>query len=82
MELMNAGRPKREHLKKLDTGKQHVAPSDWPLPASSELWVMTSTSGASPMTNEERFATWRALAAYIGQLKHPREAQCPATQPD
>ncbi len=82
MELMNFGRPKRERLKKLDTGKQDAAPKGWPLPATSELWVMTSTSGASPMTNEQRFATWRALAAHIELIQHPRAAHCPASPPD
>lgn len=26
----------------------------WPLPPSTEVWVLTSTSGASPMTNADR----------------------------
>ena len=50
----------------------------WPLPANADVWVMTSTSGASPMTNEQRFATWQALAEHLEALPWPRQdiVQC------
>ncbi len=54
----------------------------WPLPASTDVWVMTSTSGASPMTNEQRFATWQALAEHLEGLPWPRQdtVQCCANK--
>ena len=43
---------------------------------------MTSTSGASPMTNEQRFATWQALAEHLEGLPWPRQdtVQCCSKQ--
>lgn len=34
----------------------------WPLPASTEVWVLTTTSGAAPMTVAQRTAPYQRLA--------------------
>lgn len=62
----------------ISTGRQWVLPDGWPLPLSTEVWVMTSTSGAAPMTREQRFAPWQALAERLQQVPWPRQcvAQC------
>ena len=49
----------------------------WPLPDSTEVWVMTSTSGASPMTTEARMAPWHKLSNQLAQLPWPRMIVCP-----
>ncbi|KAL4428494.1 hypothetical protein ABPG75_002583 [Micractinium tetrahymenae] len=60
------------------TGRQWVLPEGWPLPLSTEVWVMTSTSGAAPMTREARYAPWQALAQRLRQEPWPRRciARC------
>ena len=35
----------------------------WPLPCSTAVWVLTSTSGASPMTNAARIAPYQVSAS-------------------
>lgn len=44
----------------------------WPLPASTEVWVLTSTSGAAAMRLEEREAPYAALARRLQQVPWPR----------
>jgi TDG/mug DNA glycosylase family protein len=58
---------------KLEYGPQPpgVRPPGWPL-GRSELWVLPSTSGAAPMTNEAREAPFRSLAARMALLPWPR----------
>jgi thymine-DNA glycosylase len=60
-------------------GRQAVLPACWPLPFS-EVWVLTSTSGASPLTREQRFGSWRQLAARLEEEPWPRRlrATCEA----
>lgn len=54
-------------------GRQMVLPSGWPLPLdTTEVWVMTSTSGAAALTREKRYAPWQALAERIKQESWPR----------
>ena len=48
----------------------------WPLPRATEVWVMTSTSGASPMTTEARTAPWKQLSQQLSQLSWPRQITC------
>ncbi|PSC69966.1 uracil-dna glycosylase superfamily [Micractinium conductrix] len=62
----------------VSTGRQWVLPDGWPLPLSTEVWVMTSTSGAAPMTREARLAPWQALADRLAQDAWPRRcvARC------
>jgi TDG/mug DNA glycosylase family protein len=53
-------------------GRQSVLPQGWPLPVdTSEVWVMTSTSGAAAMTKEARYAPWKALAERLAQEPWP-----------
>lgn len=49
-----------------------------PPPPVLQVWVMTSTSGAAPMTREARYAPWQALAARLGSEPWPRRctARC------
>lgn len=44
----------------------------WPLPQSTEVWLLPSTSGASALTNEERGAPFREVSKQIGCLEWPR----------
>jgi len=58
----------------LTTGRQTVLPADWPLPPSStEVWVMTSTSGAAAMTREQRYGVWRELGERLKREPWPRK---------
>lgn len=73
-ELMKV--PGRKGLQevKVETGPQSLLPPGWPLPPSaSEVWVLTSTSGAAAMTTEVREAPYRALSARLAQISWPRE---------
>ena len=57
----------------ISTGRQFVLPSGWPLPLqTTEVWVMTSTSGAAAMTREQRYAPWQALAERLNNVPWPR----------
>ena len=40
-----------------------------------QVWVMTSTSGAAPMTRQQRYAPWQALAERLAQEPWPRQCQ-------
>lgn len=55
------------------TGRQWVLPQGWPLPPSTEVWVMPSTSGAAAMTKEQRVGPWRQLAERLQREAWPRE---------
>jgi hypothetical protein len=67
------GSPKKAAT--VDLGPQARLPRGWPLPASTEVWVLTSTSGASALTNEQRSAPYQALAARLGQVPWPRDVR-------
>lgn len=77
-ELINTGRKGSKKITKFSVGPQSMRPEGWPLPASTAVWVMTSTSGASPMTTEARMAPWRELSGYLAQISWPRREVCPA----
>lgn len=50
-------------------GRQRVLPSGWPLPLQdTEVWVMSSTSGAAALSRAERFAPWQALADRLATM--------------
>lgn len=50
-------------------------PPGWPLPPDAcEVWVLTSTSGAAPMSNADRAAPYERLAARLAALPWPRPA--------
>lgn len=60
-------------------GRQVVLPLGWPLPLDkTEVWVMTSTSGAAAMTKEARYAPWKALSERLENVPWPlnRQASC------
>jgi hypothetical protein len=60
-------------------GKQAILPLGWPLPLEkTEVWVMTSTSGAAAMTKEARYAPWKALAERLEREPWPlnNKASC------
>jgi TDG/mug DNA glycosylase family protein len=60
-------------------GRQSILPAGWPLPLDkTEVWVMTSTSGAAAMTKEARYAPWKALAEWLESVPWPlnRQARC------
>ena len=54
----------------------YSSPQDWPLPARTQVWVCTSTSGAAPMTREERLAPWQQLSDRLQALDWPPVARC------
>lgn len=47
----------------------------WPLPETTEVWLLPSTSGASALTNEQREAPFREISKHIGCLEWPRRIQ-------
>ena len=49
---------------------------DWPLPARTQVFVCTSTSGAAPMTREERRGPWQQLSDRLQTLDWPPVARC------
>lgn len=56
----------------IPSGRQSVLPIGWPLPLDkTEVWVMTSTSGAAAMKREARYTPWNALAERIQQEPWP-----------
>ena len=75
LELMNVGRVGRK-LSSVTTGPQEELPPGWPL-QFSQVWVCTSTSGASALTNEARLAPYRALAEVLREVPWPRPLGCP-----
>lgn len=79
-ELINTGRKGKSKVTKFAIGPQNMRPEGWPLPDSTEVWVMTSTSGASPMTTEARMAPWHELSKQLTQLSWPRQVDCCCTK--
>jgi TDG/mug DNA glycosylase family protein len=56
-------------------GKQppDMLPPGWPLPVDrTEVWVLTSTSGAAPMSNADRERPYQQLAERLAQVPWPR----------
>lgn len=53
-------------------GPQSVRPPGWPLPDTTEVWVLTSTSGASALTNAAREAPYIALSQRLSDISWPR----------
>lgn len=76
LELMNVGRAGRK-LASVKTGPQDELPPRWPL-QTSRVWVLTSTSGASALTNEARLAPYEALAEQLQGVPWPRPLECPS----
>lgn len=58
-------------------------PSGWPLPTDkTKVWVLTSTSGAAPMSNADREAPYAQLAESLRQIPWPRSnSQLHCTNP-
>ena len=53
----------------------------WPLPSSTEVWVLPSTSGAAAMTVEERVGPYRDMAARLAAVPWPlSRAKCQSVQ--
>ncbi|PNH04627.1 hypothetical protein TSOC_009204 [Tetrabaena socialis] len=75
LELLNLGRAPRERAKTVEHGPQAALPSGWPLPAATQVWVCSSTSGAAAMTREQREGPYEQLAAALAQLPWPRLVQ-------
>jgi TDG/mug DNA glycosylase family protein len=56
-------------------GKQpaDMLPAGWPLPVDrTEVWVLTSTSGAAPMSNADRERPYKHLAERLAGITWPR----------
>lgn len=67
---------------KVNTGRQLMLPEGWPLPLEgTEVWLMTSTSGAAALSKERRDAPWQQLAARLSQEPWPRPQQPRCLQP-
>ena len=76
--LLNADRWGRDKVAAVAVGRQELLPEGWPLPASSQVWVLPSTSGACPLSNEAREGPWARLAQELAQQPWPRhQAACP-----
>ncbi|CAG9461501.1 unnamed protein product [Pedinophyceae sp. YPF-701] len=82
VELYNATRPpgtKQLNGATVPLGEnlsRSLLPGGWPLTSDTEVWVMTSTSGASALGNEARITPWRKLAARLDEQPWPRVARC------
>jgi TDG/mug DNA glycosylase family protein len=82
LELLNidaAGQLRKGKAKVVSTavqlGKQpaNMLPSGWPLPVDrTEVWVLTSTSGAAPMSNADRERPYKQLAERLADIPWPR----------
>uniref|UniRef100_A0A7S3QS02 Uncharacterized protein n=1 Tax=Dunaliella tertiolecta TaxID=3047 RepID=A0A7S3QS02_DUNTE len=74
MELLNAGRRGKSKIPKVEIGVQpaNLLPPGWPFPASTQVIVCCSTSGASPMTAAERLAPYQDLASKLAGVPWPR----------
>mmetsp|Transcript_6069 Transcript_6069/g.15455 ORF Transcript_6069/g.15455 Transcript_6069/m.15455 type:complete len:283 (+) Transcript_6069:265-1113(+) len=78
LELLNVNhgmdKPKPKRKTKVSLGPQDVAllPDGWPFPATTSVWVMTSTSGASALTNTDRIAPYKELAFELQKIPWPR----------
>jgi TDG/mug DNA glycosylase family protein len=67
------GKRQFQHLfdgnQKVDYGLQTIRPPGWPFrPEHCQVFVLTSSSGASALTNEQREAPYRDLAALLAGL--------------
>ena len=58
-ELLNKRRSGKGKVTKLDYGLQELRPEGWPLPPRTQVWLLTSSSGAAALTNEAREAPYR-----------------------
>lgn len=54
----------------------------WPFPGSTQVWVLPSTSGAAPMTREERVGPYKQLAQEIARIKWPVDMPSCSEQED
>lgn len=68
MELLNAGKAGKAKIKSVPLGITELRPQDWPFPEATEVWVLTSTSGAAPMTVEQRKRPYQQLAERLASL--------------
>lgn len=77
MELLNTGKKGKEKVTRIEGGMQAgKRPEGWPFPSTTEVWVLPSTSGAAPMTVEERIAPYREVAQELSKIAWPREIRC------
>jgi TDG/mug DNA glycosylase family protein len=76
LELVNVGKRGKARAASVATGRQQRLPEGWPLPASSEVWVCSSTSGASALTKQQREGPWLELAARLAAEPWPRAVAC------
>jgi hypothetical protein len=73
LELMNVRRARK--VQTVDVGPQADLPPGWPFPCTTEVWVLSSTSGASALTQEQREGPYERLAARLRQLPWPHALQ-------
>jgi TDG/mug DNA glycosylase family protein len=52
-------------------GRQTVLPPGWPLPGSTEVWVLPSSSGRAVMTKQEREEPYVELGRRVADLPWP-----------
>ena len=72
--LHNADRAGRAKVPTVQPGRQQLLPSGWPLPTACQVWVLPSTSGACPMSNEAREGPWLRLGEELRRHEWPRSA--------
>lgn len=58
-------------LAKVDTGLQVARPPGWPLPRSTDVWILCSSSGRAAMTREARAEAYAALARHMQSVQLP-----------
>ena len=75
IEVLNASRRAAgdKPAKTVPIGIQSEVPTHagWPFPSTTEVWVLTSTSGASALTNEARIKPYADLAAALQDVPWP-----------
>eukprot|EP00967_Tisochrysis_lutea_P088549 scaffold125725_cov18-Tisochrysis_lutea.AAC.1 len=73
-ELQQCSMRGKSKIPKVEIGVQpaNLLPPGWPFPASTQVIVCCSTSGASPMTAAERLAPYQDLASKLAGVPWPR----------
>ena len=72
MDLLNANR-RGKKVQTVALGPQDPAslPRGWPFPPTTRVLVLTSTSGASALTNEARIRPYAELAKELSAIDWP-----------
>ena len=78
VELLNADLKAlglKKKVSKIDLGRQELVPKRWPFPKETQVWVLTSTSGASALTNEARILPYSQLSKELERFSWPMKPE-------